>query len=96
MTELTGRLPRRAAAEGFTLSSAAEDGRLFTALAAAKPGGAMADDLLTRPSWTPDHQASVDELVARLGALPGWHSFRMDQGSGIMVCTRSGRVSPPG
>jgi hypothetical protein len=42
-------------------------------------------------SWTPDHQASVDELVARLGALPGWHSsFRMDHGSGVMVCTRSG------
>jgi hypothetical protein len=29
-------------------------------------------------AWTPDHQASVDELVARRGALPGWHSFRMD------------------
>ena len=41
MTELTGRLRRRAAAEGFTMSSAAEDGRLLTALAAAKPGGAI-------------------------------------------------------
>ena len=41
MTELTGRLRCRAAAEGFTTSSAAEDGRLFTALAAAKPGGAI-------------------------------------------------------
>lgn len=90
------------------MSSAAEDGRLFTALAAAKPGGAilelgtgtglgtapggcyLADDLLPLPSWAPDHQAGVDELVARLGALPGWHSFRMDHGSGVMVCTRSG------
>ena len=34
MTELTVRLRRRAAAEGFTMSSAAEDGRLLTALAA--------------------------------------------------------------
>lgn len=34
MTELTGRLRRRAAAEGFTMSSAAEDGRFLTALAA--------------------------------------------------------------
>jgi hypothetical protein len=51
---------------------------------------ALADDLLPLPSWTPDHQASVDELVARLGVLPGWHSFRMDHGSGVMVCTRSG------
>ena len=41
MTELTGRLRRRAAAEGFTMSSAAEDGRLLTALPAAKPGGAI-------------------------------------------------------
>lgn len=41
MTKLTGRLRRRAAAEGFTMSSAAEDGRLLTALAAAKPGGAI-------------------------------------------------------
>jgi predicted O-methyltransferase YrrM len=41
MTELTGRLRRRAAAEGFTMSSAAEDGRLLTDLAAAKPGGAI-------------------------------------------------------
>ena len=32
---------RRAATVGFTMSSAAEDGRLFTALAAAKPGGAI-------------------------------------------------------
>jgi hypothetical protein len=91
MTELTGRLRRRAAAEGFTMSSAAEDGRLLIALAAAKPGGCyLAHDLLPLPSWTPDHQASVDELVARLGALPGWHSFRMDHGSGVMVCARSG------
>jgi hypothetical protein len=35
-------------------------------------------------------QARVDALVARLGALPGRHSFRMDHGSGVMVCTRSG------
>jgi predicted O-methyltransferase YrrM len=41
MAELTGRLRRRAAAEGFTLSSAAEDGRLLTALTAAKPDGAI-------------------------------------------------------
>jgi predicted O-methyltransferase YrrM len=41
MTELTGRLRRRAAAEGFTMSSATEDGQLLTALAAAKPGGAI-------------------------------------------------------
>lgn len=41
MTELTGRPRRRAAAEGFTISSAAEDGPLLTALAAAKPGGAI-------------------------------------------------------
>ena len=34
MTEFTGRLRRRAAAEDFTMSSAAEDGRLLTALAA--------------------------------------------------------------
>ena len=38
----------------------------------------------------PRKSPSVDELVARLGALPGWHSFRMDHGSGVMVCTRSG------
>ena len=61
------------------------------ALALVAPGGCyLADDLLPLPSWTPDHQASVDELVARLGALPGWHSFRMDHGSGAMVCTHSG------
>ena len=49
------------------------------ALALVAPGGCyLADDLLPLPSWTPDHQASVDELVARRGALPGWHSFRMD------------------
>ena len=61
------------------------------ALALVAPGGCyLADDLLPLPSWTPNHQASVDELVARSGALPGWHSFRMDQGSGVMVCTRSG------
>lgn len=61
------------------------------ALALVAPDGCyLADDLLPLPSWTPDHQASVDELVARLGALPGWHSFRMDHGSGVMVCTRSG------
>jgi predicted O-methyltransferase YrrM len=185
MNELTQRLRKRSAAEGFTMSSAPEDGRLLTCLAAAKPGGGIlelgtgtglgttsllagmnaaatlvtvelsqalsdiareeiadprvewvvadggdwltaavtredrydlvfadtwpgkfthvdealalvapggfyiVDDLLSVPSWTPDHQASVDALVARLGSLPGWHSFRMDQGSGVMVCTRS-------
>jgi hypothetical protein len=60
------------------------------ALALVALGGCYLADLLSPPSRTPDLQAGVDELVARLGALPGWHSFRMDHGSGVMVCTRSG------
>jgi predicted O-methyltransferase YrrM len=90
------------------MSSAAEDGRLLTALAAAKPGGAILElgtglgtasllagmnaavTLVTVELSQPDHQAGVDELFGRLGALPGWHSFRMDHGSGVMVCTSSG------
>jgi len=32
----------------------------------------------------------VDEALAgRLGALPGWHPFRRDHGSGVMVRRRS-------
>jgi hypothetical protein len=140
VTELTG--DSAAGPPPSTMSSAAEDGRLRTALAAAKSGGAILE-LGTGPglgtafllagmnaavtpvtpvtvelsqplsdiareviadtraatwpttcsrcrAWAPDRQASVDELVARLGALPGWHFFRMDHGSGVMVCTRSG------
>ena len=30
------------------------------------------------------------DVTAASGLLPGWHSFRMDHGSGVMVCTRSG------
>jgi hypothetical protein len=61
------------------------------ALALVAPGGCqLAGGLLPLPGWTPDRQASAGELVARLGALPGWHSFRMGHGSGVMVCTRSG------
>jgi hypothetical protein len=49
-------------------SSAAEDGRLLTALAAVTP--------------------VTVELSQPLSDIA--HSFRMDQGSGVMVCTRSG------
>jgi predicted O-methyltransferase YrrM len=190
MTELAQRLRQRAEAEGFTMSSAPQDGRLLAALAAAKPGGAflelgtgaglgtvsllsgmdpaarlvtvelsetlsrtareeiadprvewvvadggdwltaaaargdrydlvfadtwpgkfthldealslvapggffVVDDLLPVPTWTSAHQADVDALTARLGSLPGWHSFRANEGSGVLVCTRA--VSPPG
>jgi len=190
MTGLTDRLRQRAEAEGFTMSSAPQDGQLLAALAAAKPGGSLlelgtgtglgtvsllrgmdstarlitvelsetlsqaarkeiadprvewvvadggdwltaavtrgerydlvfadtwpgkfthldealslvapagfyvVDDLLPMPAWTPAHQADVDALVARLGSLPGWHSFRANEGSGVLVCTRA--VSPPG
>jgi SAM-dependent methyltransferase len=41
--KLTGRLRRRAAAEGFTMSSAAEDSRLLTALAAAGPAASSSN-----------------------------------------------------
>lgn len=186
MTELPERLRHRAAAAGFTRSSAAEDGRLLAALAAAKPGGAIlelgtgagvgtasllsgmnsaarlvtvelsqtlsdmareeiadprvewviadggdwltdavtredrydlvfadtwpgkfthvdealslvapggfyvVDDLLPLPEWTKAHGADVDALTGRLASMPGWHGFRMDLGSGVMVCTRAG------
>jgi predicted O-methyltransferase YrrM len=189
MTELAQRLRQRAEAQGFTMSSAPDDGRLLAALAATKPGGAflelgtgaglgtvsllsgmdptarlvtvelsetlsrtareeiadprvewvvadggdwltaavareerydlvfadtwpgkfthldealslvapggfyVVDDLHPVPDW-PDHQADVDALIARLGSLHGWHSFRANEGSGVLVCTRA--VSPPG
>jgi hypothetical protein len=51
MTDLTGRLRRRAAAEGFTMSSAAEDGRLLTALAAPLSGIAREEIVDPRVEW---------------------------------------------
>ena len=52
----------------------------------------VVDDLLPQPTWPSGHQASVDALTARLASLAGWHTFRTDLGSGVMVCARSAQA----
>ena len=63
---------------------------LGEALALVAPGGFyIVDDLLPQPAWPPNHQSSADALAAQLMSLPGWHAFRTDQGSGVIVCARA-------
>ncbi len=59
------------------------------ALALVAPGGLyVVDDLVPQPSWPPDHQARVDVLTNELGELGGWTTVRIDDATGVMICTR--------
>ena len=66
---------------------------LDQALSLVADGGLyVIDDLLPQPTWPPDHRASVDRLIARLAARPGWCSYQAAVGSGIMVCARPATI----
>ncbi|MFT4218011.1 MAG: hypothetical protein QM619_12635 [Micropruina sp.] len=59
------------------------------AMALVAPGGLyVVDDLLPQPSWPPHHQAKVDGLTNELGELQGWATVRIDDATGVMICTR--------
>jgi predicted O-methyltransferase YrrM len=62
---------------------------LEPALALVTGGGMyVIDDLLPQPTWPVGHQSRVDALTARLAALDGWRTVRMEAASGVMICTR--------
>lgn len=62
---------------------------LDQALALVAPGGLyVIDDLCPQAAWPIGHQARVDALTSRLEALDGWRTFRTDDATGVMICTR--------
>ncbi|HEY5786685.1 MAG TPA: class I SAM-dependent methyltransferase [Microlunatus sp.] len=62
---------------------------LDQALALVAPGGLyVIDDLSPQATWPTGHQARVDALTARLEAMDGWRTFRTDDATGVMICTR--------
>lgn len=62
---------------------------LEQALALVARGGMyVVDDLFPQATWPAGHQARVEALTARLAALDGWRTVRIDDATGVMVCTK--------
>jgi predicted O-methyltransferase YrrM len=62
---------------------------LEAALALVRPGGFwIGDDMRPQPNWPEGHQARVDDLVARLRALPGWTIAELAWASGLVLAVR--------
>ena len=50
----------------------------------------VVDDMLPQPNWPEGHQLLVDELLEKLEALKGFHIWKMNWSTGVVVCTRKG------
>lgn len=62
---------------------------LEEALALVRRGGFwIGDDMRPQPNWPQGHQARVDELIARLRALPGWTVAELAWASGLVLAVR--------
>ncbi|MFT4164841.1 MAG: hypothetical protein QM650_06330 [Microlunatus sp.] len=55
----------------------------------AEGGFYVVDDLLPQHTWPPGHQPKVDTLKAELAELDGWKVVRINDASGVMICSRS-------
>ena len=63
---------------------------LEEALALVRPGGLyVVDDLVPQAHWHEDHRDAVERLVATLGSKPGWITARIQDASGLLLCTRT-------
>ena len=61
----------------------------FEALQLVKPGGFyVIDDLLPQPNWPEGHGKSVDELMYRLCAHPGFFAVPIAWSTGVEVLVR--------